>query len=87
MAQAPGCKRFIVDRGYLDSLNQPNVSIKWDTIERIEEFGIRLKTGELIALDVIIFATGFKMVKFLQSNEAALLMCLYPGLFAAKCHG
>jgi cation diffusion facilitator CzcD-associated flavoprotein CzcO len=62
MNEAPGCKRFIVDRGYLDSLSKPNVTLKWDTIERIEDSGIRLKTGELVELDIIIFATGFKTV-------------------------
>ncbi|KAJ3503773.1 hypothetical protein NLJ89_g8287 [Agrocybe chaxingu] len=56
---SPGCKRIIVDPGYLDSLNQPNVSLKWDPIESIVEDGIKLKTGEIVPLDVIIFGTGY----------------------------
>jgi cation diffusion facilitator CzcD-associated flavoprotein CzcO len=59
---APGCKRIIVDPGYLESLNRPNVSLEWDAIESIVEDGIRLKTGEIVPLDVIIFATGYSLV-------------------------
>lgn len=58
---APGCKRIIVDPGYLESLNRPNVSLKWDAIETIVEDGIELKTGEIVPLDVIIFGTGYSL--------------------------
>ncbi|KAF9075162.1 hypothetical protein BDP27DRAFT_1380799 [Rhodocollybia butyracea] len=58
----PGCKRIIVDPGYLDSLNRPNVNLSWAGIERIVDNGIKLKTGEVVPLDVIIFATGFSVI-------------------------
>ncbi|KAH7889434.1 hypothetical protein F5I97DRAFT_1994531 [Phlebopus sp. FC_14] len=58
----PGCKRIVVDPGYLAALHRPNVSLRWDTIQEIVEDGIMLSTGEKIPLDVIIFATGFYMV-------------------------
>lgn len=58
---APGCKRIIVDPQYLKSLNRPNVSLKWDGIETIVENGIKLKTGVVIPLDVIIFGTGYSL--------------------------
>lgn len=60
---APGCKRIIVDPAYLKSLNQPNVNLKWDAIEGIMEDGIKLKTGEVVPLDIIIFGTGYSMVR------------------------
>ncbi|KAF9469173.1 hypothetical protein BDZ94DRAFT_360082 [Collybia nuda] len=57
----PGCKRIIVDPGYLESLNQPNVSLRWEAIDSIVEGGIKLKTGEIIPLDIIIFGTGYSV--------------------------
>lgn len=53
-----------MDPDYLESLNRPNVSITWEAIESIEENGIRYKTGEFIELDVIIFATGYSLVRY-----------------------
>ncbi|KAF9475842.1 FAD/NAD(P)-binding domain-containing protein [Pholiota conissans] len=58
---APGCKRIIVDPDYLESLNKPNVILTWDRIESIVENGIKLKTGEVVPLDVIIFGTGYSV--------------------------
>ncbi|KAL4264575.1 L-ornithine N(5)-monooxygenase [Pleurotus pulmonarius] len=55
----PGCKRIIVDPGYLDAIRQPNVTLNWDGIDRIVEEGIKTKTGEIIELDAIIFGTGY----------------------------
>ncbi|KAJ3763858.1 hypothetical protein EV360DRAFT_32659 [Lentinula raphanica] len=57
----PGCKRLILNPGYLECLKCPNVNITWDRIERIVENGIKLSTGEIVPLDVIIFATGFSV--------------------------
>ncbi|KAF5389896.1 hypothetical protein D9757_003713 [Collybiopsis confluens] len=56
-----GCKRIIVDPQYLECLHWPNVQLKWDGIESIVENGIKLKTGEVVPLDVIIFATGYSV--------------------------
>ena len=53
---------MILDPGYLSSLKQDNVDVRWDTIEGVEQDGIRLQTGELVPLDVLIFATGFSVV-------------------------
>lgn len=54
-----GCKRLMVDAGYLASLARPNITPNFDGIQRITENGIQSKTGEVIPLDAIIFATGF----------------------------
>lgn len=59
---APGCKRLIVDPGYLNALKRPNVSLNWDGIDDIIPEGIRTKKGEIVPLDVMIFATGFEHV-------------------------
>jgi cation diffusion facilitator CzcD-associated flavoprotein CzcO len=60
---APGCKRIILDPGYLDCLHQPNVSLNWSPIESVVGEGIKLKNGDIVPLDVIIFATGYSLVK------------------------
>ncbi|KAF8323891.1 FAD/NAD-P-binding domain-containing protein, partial [Clavulina sp. PMI_390] len=56
-----GCKRIIVDPGYLSSLNRPNVQTEWDGIECITPEGIKTKSGKLHELDVIVSATGFDL--------------------------
>ncbi|KAI0256955.1 hypothetical protein BJV78DRAFT_1168189 [Lactifluus subvellereus] len=58
----PGCKRIIVDPGYLESLHRPNVTLNFDTVERIVPRGVQLKTGEVIPLDVLIFGTGYSLL-------------------------
>ncbi|KAI0039316.1 FAD/NAD(P)-binding domain-containing protein [Auriscalpium vulgare] len=58
----PGCRRMIIDPSYLASLHRPNVDLNWTGIDSIVEDGIRLKTGEVIKLDVIILSTGFSLV-------------------------
>ena len=59
---APGCKRIIINPKYLESLHRPNVSLNWDGIEEVVEGGIRLKTGEVVPLDIIIFGTGYSVL-------------------------
>jgi cation diffusion facilitator CzcD-associated flavoprotein CzcO len=55
----PGCKRIIIGKSYLESMNQPNVKINWDGIAEVVPEGILTKKGEKIPFDVIIYATGF----------------------------
>ncbi|KAF8921179.1 hypothetical protein CPB85DRAFT_1269723 [Mucidula mucida] len=58
---APGCKRIIVDPGYLSSLNRKNVTLRWDAIDSVVEDGLLLRSGEVVPLDVIIFGTGYSV--------------------------
>ncbi len=56
-----GCKRLCVDTNYYATFNRPNVSlvsIDEQPIDRIEPAGI-VAGGELHAVDIIVFATGF----------------------------
>lgn len=59
---APGCKRIILDAGYLASLHKPNVSLRFDPLDSITEEGVKLKSGEVVPVDVIIFGTGYQLV-------------------------
>jgi hypothetical protein len=36
--------------------------LNWEGIEEIVKEGIKLKTGEVVPLDVIIFGTGYSLV-------------------------
>lgn len=59
---AVGCKRTIIDTGYLKCLSQDNVTLRWDEIDRVVADGIKTKSGEVLPFDVIIFATGYSVV-------------------------
>jgi cyclohexanone monooxygenase len=57
-----GTKRQIIDSGYYDTFNRPNVTledIRTDPIERITPEGDQLASGKLVEADIIVFATGF----------------------------
>lgn len=53
---------MIFNPGYLECLHRPNVTLTYDGIETLTERGIKLKTGEEVPLDVVIFATGYQVV-------------------------
>ena len=57
-----GSKRLCVDTGYYETFNRDNVElidVKSDPIMRIARDGIVLKSGRLVAVDTLIFATGY----------------------------
>ncbi|HET7201801.1 MAG TPA: NAD(P)/FAD-dependent oxidoreductase [Steroidobacteraceae bacterium] len=64
-----GAKRVLFNDDYYPSLGRPNVRLVTDGIERIEPAGVRSRTGELHAADVIVYATGFKSTDFLAPME------------------
>ncbi|EJD02412.1 FAD/NAD-binding domain-containing protein [Fomitiporia mediterranea MF3/22] len=59
----PGCRRIVIDSGYLKALHHPNVQLNWDGIAKLESDGLVTKTGQKISLDVIVLATGFHFSK------------------------
>ncbi|THH10701.1 hypothetical protein EW145_g1153 [Phellinidium pouzarii] len=67
----PGCKRIVLNYGYLSALHRPNVSLTWDAIDKIVPDGIIKKNGEMVPLDVIVFATGFE-ASFRENFQGAL---------------
>lgn len=42
-------------------MNEPNVRVVFDHIEKVTPEGITLKSGERLSLDVIVCATGFDL--------------------------
>ncbi|KAG8627381.1 hypothetical protein KVT40_004864 [Elsinoe batatas] len=56
---APGCRRLTPGPGFLEALQEDNVSFINDEISHIEERGIVTKDGKLHELDALVCATGF----------------------------
>lgn len=61
-----GCKRLIFSSDFYDAIQHPHAHLVTDPIERIEPAGVRLKTGELRELDVLVVATGFRTDSFIR---------------------
>lgn len=53
-----GCRRLSPGDGYLEALQEPNVSIEYNPIERVTERGI-VSGGSEKEFDIIVCATGF----------------------------
>jgi cation diffusion facilitator CzcD-associated flavoprotein CzcO len=54
-----GSRRVIPTNKYLPALSRDNVDVNISGIEKITPEGIRTKDGKNIALDIIVYATGF----------------------------
>ncbi|ANB14598.1 hypothetical protein AWJ20_2203 [Sugiyamaella lignohabitans] len=54
-----GCKRRIIDYGYLQSLHNENVLLSDDPIVSVSEHHVHTKSGKSYHADVIFAATGF----------------------------
>ncbi|EKG20965.1 hypothetical protein MPH_01722 [Macrophomina phaseolina MS6] len=56
-----GCKRKVMDTGYLACLHKPNVELlQNDPIARIEEDGVVTRAGRTVRADAIVLANGFR---------------------------
>ena len=69
-----GCRRVIPTNTYLPALARDNVEVDISGIKQITPTGIRTQAGKDIALDIIVYATGF----FAYSNmKKALTFQVY----------
>ena len=64
-----GAKRVLFNDDYYPALGRPNVRLVTDGIAQIEPLGVRSRSGELHAADVIVYATGFMSTEFLAPME------------------
>lgn len=58
-----GCKRMILDPGYLDTLHSPNMHLVNNEIDHVSEYAVHTKDGQEVPADVIIAATGYDIGK------------------------
>jgi len=63
------CKRLVMSEDFYDAIQRPNASLVTSGIECIEKSGVRTSDGELHKLDVLIFATGFRVDRFMRPME------------------
>jgi 4-hydroxyacetophenone monooxygenase len=61
----PMARRPVVDHKWYDALMRDNVELVTDGIERITPKGILTKTGKTYELDLIVFAVGFSVAKYM----------------------
>jgi len=68
-AYPPYAKRILFDNGWYRMMTRENVELVTEPILSIEPKGVVTTAGELHEQDVIIFATGFDVQKFLSTFE------------------
>lgn len=59
---APGCKRPSVSNRYLQTFTEPNVELVTTPIQKITENGVMTEDGTEREIDVLVCATGFKVM-------------------------
>ncbi|MGQ0802213.1 MAG: flavin-containing monooxygenase [Pseudomarimonas sp.] len=64
-----GCKRVLVSSDYYPALQRPNVQLCDAAIKQIEPDGVKLNDGRRVALDVLIYASGFRPMAILEGVE------------------
>jgi len=62
----PMCKRLIVSGRFYDAIQQPNVDLVTEDIQRVEPGGVRTADGRLHELDVLVLATGFEAHAYMR---------------------
>lgn len=65
----PFAKRPVVDNGWFDTLNRPNVELVTDAIERFTPTGIRTVDGKERDFDLVLLCAGFKTERYLWPVE------------------
>ena len=63
------CKRLIMSPNFYEAIQHPNAKLETGEIEKIEAQGVRTVDGELHELDVLIYATGFRVDSFVRPME------------------
>jgi cation diffusion facilitator CzcD-associated flavoprotein CzcO len=60
------CKRLIMSPDFYEAIQHPNARLVTGQVQGIEETGVRAEDGSLHELDVLIFATGFRVDRFVR---------------------
>jgi 4-hydroxyacetophenone monooxygenase len=65
----PYGKRPLIDNGWFRTVARPDVELVTDDVAEIREHGVVTSTGEEIPADVIVLATGFRVLRVLGPME------------------
>jgi len=60
------CKRLVISGDFYRAIQQPNAKLVTSPIAGVERSGVRTRDGALHALDVLVFATGFRADRFMR---------------------
>ena len=63
----PFGKRMLQDNGWFRTLKRDNVELVVDAISEVQPHGISTSDGSFYEADVLVFATGFDVVRFISS--------------------
>jgi cation diffusion facilitator CzcD-associated flavoprotein CzcO len=63
------CKRVLLGDEYYRALQEDNVALVTDPIDRISETSVITVTGRVVDVDVIVLATGFETSRYLSSID------------------
>jgi 4-hydroxyacetophenone monooxygenase len=61
----PFGKRLLLDNGWYQTLRRPNVTLRTDPVASITPSGVITTAGDTVDVDVIVWATGFDVARFL----------------------
>lgn len=61
-----GCKRVLISSDYYPALTRPDTELVTTPIAAVEREGLRLADGRRIALDALVYATGFRPLDVLS---------------------
>ena len=64
-----GCKRLIMSDNFYQAIQRPNATLVTDPIAEFCPAGLRLESGTMHELDVILMATGFDTHRFFRPME------------------
>jgi 4-hydroxyacetophenone monooxygenase len=65
----PFGKRMLLDNGWYRTLRRPDVTLRTDPVAEIQPNGVVTAAGDLVDVDVVIWATGFDVAHFLGPIE------------------
>jgi 4-hydroxyacetophenone monooxygenase len=65
----PFGKRMLQDNGWFRTLKRDNVELVVDAVAEVQPHGIATSDGAFHEADVLVFATGFDVVRFISSFE------------------
>jgi len=63
------CKRLVMSEDFYEAIQKPHAEVITETIDGLEKSGVRTRDGRLHELDVLIYATGFRVDRFMRPME------------------
>lgn len=82
---APGCKRLLLDAGYLHALGQPNVSVKFGGAARITSKGVETMQGAFCIVHLCFMKAKLTFGRNLAGDEIPVDILIFATGFSVVC--